>query len=249
MESQTVNPYADFDETVPTVQRFEQTVSTAPSQLPDALEWITPKAETSGTSSPLAALTVARNLVFIVALSAFSSMSPQPIALSSSRRREIVTSAESSPTSVDPAIVEQMRQIFVRGASEFFQDGMDSNFAQELLLSVMEYGNAAIDATSEYLFSSAANSDVASEALRRLAEVEDRRISASRWSLLQRGLKHRSSRVRDGAVLGFSSLDDGRALQFLKSAETEERVPELRRLIQNVIEQLGTTHGEAAAQG
>jgi hypothetical protein len=243
-----VKPYSDFDGTVPTVQRFEQTASTAPSQLPDALERTTPKAETSATSSSPAALTVARNLVFAVALSALS-MSAQPIPLSSLRRREIVTSAESSPTSVDPAIVEQMRQIFVRGASEFFEDGRDSNFAQELLLSVMEYGNAAIDAISEYLFSSAANSDVASEALRRLAEVEDRRVLASRWALLQRGLRHRSSRVRDGAILGFASLDDRRALELLKSVETEERVPELRHLIQKVIEQLGTTHGEAAAQG
>jgi hypothetical protein len=160
-----------------------------------------------------------------------------------------VISAESSPTSVDPASVEQMRQIFERGASEFFEDGMDSNFAQELLVFVLKYGNAAIDAIAEYLFSSTANSDVASEALRRLADVKDRRILASRWALLQRSLRHRSSRVRDGAILGFASLDDHRALDLLKSAEIEEPVPELRHIIQKVIEQLGATHGEASAQG
>jgi hypothetical protein len=142
-----------------------------------------------------------------------------------------------------------MRQVFEKGASEFFEDGMDSNFAQELLLSVTEHGNAAIDAIAEYLFSSTANSDVGSEALRRLADVEDQRILASRWALLQRGLRHRSSRVRDGAIIGFASLDDRRALELLKSVATEEPVPELRRLIQKVIEQLGAAHGEAAAQG
>jgi hypothetical protein len=183
-----------------------------------------------------------------VALSALS-VNPHPIPLSSWRRREVVISAESSPASVNPALVEQMRLIFERGASEFFEDGMDSNFAQELLLSVVEYGNAAIDAIAEYLFASTPNSDVGSEALRRLADVEDRRILASRWALLQRGLRHRSSRVRDGAILGFASLDDRRAIELLRSVETEEPVPELQRLIQKVIEQLGATHGEAAAQG
>ncbi len=239
--------HSDLDTAVPAVQRFEQTVSTAPSQLPDALERTTLKAETNATSSP-AALTIARHLVFAVALSALS-VSPGPTALLSWRRSEIVTSAESLPASVDPALVEQMRQMFERGASEFFEDGMDSNFARELLLFVAQYGNAAIDATAEYLFSLTANSDVGSETLRRLADVEDRRILASRWALLQRGLRHRSSRVRDGAILGFASLDDRRALEFLESVKTEEPVPELRRLIQKVIEQLGATHGEVAAQG
>ena len=142
-----------------------------------------------------------------------------------------------------------MRLIFEGGASEFFEDGMDSNFAQELLLSVRMYGNAAIDAIAEYLFSSTPNPDVGSEALKRLADIKDRSILASRWALFQRGLRHKSSRVRDGAILGFASLDDRRALALLKSAVTEEQVPELQRLIQKVIEQLGATHGEAAAQG
>jgi HEAT repeat protein len=141
-----------------------------------------------------------------------------------------------------------MRRIFERGASEFFEDGMDSTFARELLFSVMEYGNAAIDAIAEYLFSSKVNSDVGSEALRRLAEIDDRRTPASRWALLRRALRHRSPRVRDGAVLGFASLDDPRALELLRSIANEEPVPELRRLIQKVIEQLGATHGKAAAK-
>jgi hypothetical protein len=243
-----VKLHPDLDWAVPGVQTFEQTVSTAPPQLPTALEQATPKAETSATSSPPDALTVARHLVFAAVLSALSA-SPQPIALPSWRRCGIVTSAESALTSVDQALAEEMRLILARGASEFFEDGMESNFARELLNSVMEYGNAAIDAISEYLSSAAANSDVGSETLRRLAEVEDRRILASRWALLQRSLRNRSSRIRDGAILGFAALDDRRALELLRSAEREETVPELRRLIQKVIEQLGATDVKAAAQG
>jgi len=233
---------------VPPIQRLEQTASTAPSQPPDNFGLITPKAETSATSPSPDALTVARNLVFVVVLSALS-VSPRPINLPSWGRREIVASAESARAEVDPVLVEEMRQMFERGASEFFEDGMDSNFARELLLSVIEHGNAAIAAIAEYVFSSTANSEVGSEALRRLADVEDRRILASRWALLERSLRHKSSRVRDGAILGFATLDDHRALELLKSVETGEPVPELRKLIQKVIEQLGVTNGETAAQG
>lgn len=239
--------HSDLERVIPAVQRFEQTVSTAPSQLPDAIEQTTPKTETSGTSSSPAALTLARQLFFAVALSALS-VGSQPLVLPTWRRHEIVVSAESSHAEVDPILAEQMRQLFERGASEFFEDGMESNFARELLLSVVEHGNAAISAIAEYVFSSAVNSEVGSEALRRLADIEDRRILASRWDLLQRSLKHRSSRVRDGAVLGFAALDDRRALELLKGVETEEPVPELRKLIRKVIEQLDLTNGKTAAQ-
>jgi hypothetical protein len=238
----------DLNRAVQKVQRFEQTVSTAPSQLPDVLERTTPKTDTSATSNVPAALALARQVLVALVLSGVS-ISPQPIAPPSWRRGEIAISAESSLESANPVLAEKMGQIFQRGASEFFADGMDSNFSRELLLAVMEYGTAAIDAIAEYLFSSTANSDVGSEALRRLADIDDRRIPASRWALLQRGLGHRSSRVRDGAILGFASLDDPRALELLRSAETEEPVPELRYVIQKVIKQLGATHGEAAAQG
>jgi hypothetical protein len=237
----------ELNRPVKTVQRFEQTASTAPSQLPDALERTASKADTSATSNAPAAINLARHVLFALVLSGIS-ISPQPIVPPSWRRGEIVISAESSPEGMNPELAQKMEQIFERGASEFFEDGMDSNFARELLLSILEYGTSAIDAIAEYLFSSTANSDVGSEALRRLADIDDRRIPASRWALLQRGIRHRSPRVRDGAILGFASLDDPRALELLKSVETEESVPELQHLIQKVIEQLGATNGKAAAQ-
>lgn len=238
----------DLNKTVQGVQSFEETVSTAPSWLPDALKHTAPVIETSATSNAPAPRALARQILIALVLSGVS-VSPQPIAPSSWRRGEIAISAESSPESINPELAKHMRQIFEKGASEFFEDGMDSNFAKELLLSVMGHGTTAIDAIAEYLFSSSANSDVGSEALRRLAEINDRRIPASRWALLNRGLRHRSSRVRDGAILGFASLDDPRALDLLKDAQTDETVPELRSLIEKVIEQLGATHGKATAQG
>lgn len=236
----------DLERAVPPLKRVEQTASTSPSQPPDALERITPKIETSATPPAALAITIARQLVLAVALSSLS-ISPQWAEPSIRRRLEAVA-AETSPAEIDPVLVKQIRQMFERGASEFFQDGMESNFARELILSVREYGDAAIMAIAEYLFSSTANPEVGSEALRRIADVADPHSLASRWGLLERGLKHRSSRVRDGAILGFAALDDPHTLEILKDAKSQEPVPELQRLIQKVIEQLGATNGETATQ-
>jgi len=237
-----------LDRDVSPVQRIEQTTATSPSQPPDALGRITPELQTNVTAGSGIARNLARQVLVAFVLSA-ASISPQGTALPLRRRFDIVASAVSSPAEVNPMLVEHMRIMFERGASEFFEDGMESDFAQELIHSVIEHGSAAIDAIAEYLFSSKANSDVGSEALRRIADVEDQRSLASRWALLQRSLKHRSSRVRDGAILGFAALDDSRAIEFLKVTETEEPIPELRQLIEKVIEQLGVKHGETAAQG
>lgn len=243
MELRTV-----FDGDVPSVQRVEQTAATASSLRPGVPERIDSQMVTSSTENSQYALNLARQVFVAIALSA-TSINRQGAALPLRSRYEIVASAASSHTEVDPMLVEHMRKMFERGASEFFEDGMDSNFAREFIRSVIDHGSAAIDALAEYLFSPKANSDVGSEALKRLADVEDRRSLASRWALLQRSLRHKSSRVRDGAILGFAALDDHRAIECLKDAGTEEPIPELRKLIQKVIEQLGVEHGETATQG
>jgi hypothetical protein len=242
----TARPY--LDGAPPSFQRVEQTASTSPAQPPEALEGIASETQTNTATSPRIARNFARQMLVAFALSA-ASVSPLGTALPLRRRFENLAAVESLPTEVDPILVEHMRQIFERGASEFFEDGMDSNFALELIDSVIVHGSTAIDAIAEYVFSPKANSDVGSEALRRLADVEDRRSLPARWGLLQRSLRHRSSRVRDGAILGFAALDDDRALDFLTKAEVEEQIPELRQLIKKVVEQLRVKHAEAAAQG
>lgn len=238
----------ELDSPVPSFQRVELTASTSPPQPPDEIERITPELQTNATASSQRALNLARQIICAIAFTTVSTLNPQCAARPLRRRFEIVA-VDSLPAEVDPMLVGQIRQMFERGASEFFEDGMDSSFARELVLSVIEHGSATIDAIAEYLFSTTANFDVGSEALRRIADIKDRRSLASRWALLQRSLKHRSSRVRDGAILGFATLDDHRALEVLKSVETEEPIPELQKLIQKVIEQLGVTHVETAAQG
>ena len=166
--------------------------------------------------------------------------------------RKRYDAAESSTTAVecDPELLSEIRELFEQGASEFFQDGVHSAFSRTLLVTLAQHGRAAFRAVAEYLFSGDANPDVVSEALRWLADLNDPSTFLDRWSLLQCTLNDRSPRVRDGAILGFATLDDPRALPILLGARDIEQIVELRRLIDKVIEQLNaTTHAAATANG
>lgn len=166
------------------------------------------------------------------------------------RRRDEFAAAESSTTGVerDAELVKQVEKIFEQGASEFFQDGMYSEFSRSLMAILTQYGRAAFRAIAEYVFSGRGNADVISEALRWLADFDDPATLSQRWAILHRTLKNHSPLVRDGAILGFAALDDPRARSPLLERQNSEPIPELRRLIQQVVDQLNATHGDAAPQ-
>ena len=189
-------------------------------------------------------------LVLLAALSAPSGLGTVPIESYTGRKR-YETVAESATTDVecDSELVEQVRELFERGASEFFQDGMHSAFSRGLLALLAQQGRKAFRAIGEYVFSLGTNPDVVSEALRWLADFEDPATLPMRWVILQRALRDRSPRVRDGAILGFAALDDPRARSLLLTAQELEPVAELQRLIGQVVKQLSAKHVPAAPHG
>ncbi len=189
-------------------------------------------------------------LVLWAALIAAGSAGTAPIERYARRRRD-ETTAESSTAEIerDPELLDEIRKLFEQGASEFFQDGMYSSFSRALLLILAQHGRAAFQAIAEYVFSGAANADVVSEALRWLADFNNPATLPQRWAILQRTLQDRSPRVRDGAVLGFAALDDPRARELLLETQKKEMIPELRRLIQQVIDQLNATDAHATSHG
>jgi hypothetical protein len=167
------------------------------------------------------------------------------------RRRRDETTAESSTADVerDPELLNQVKRLFEQGASEFFQDGMYSAFSRALLVMLSQHGRAAFQAIAEYVFSGVGNADVVSEALRWLADFNDPATLPQRWAILERTLRDQSPRIRDGAILGFGALDDPRARQLLLETQRVEPIPELRRLIQQVIDQLNATDALASSNG
>ena len=165
-------------------------------------------------------------------------------------RRRYDTAAESSTADVerDPELLEQVEKIFEQGACEFFQDGMESNFSRSLVALLTQHGRAAFQAIAEYVFSGSGNPDVISEALRWLGDFDDPATLPQRWAILQRTLMDHSPRVRDGAILAFAALDDPRTRPMLLETQKSESIPELRRLIQQVIDQLNATHATTSPE-
>jgi len=156
------------------------------------------------------------------------------------RRRNDQIIAESSTLAheANPYLVQEIRKLFEQGAHEFFQDGVESNFSRKLLAILRHYGREAFQAIAEYLSSESTQPDVTSEALRWVADYNDKTTFNNRWNILHSSLYSSSPRVRDGAILGFAAIDDPRAIKLLREAKTSERIAELRVLIDHVVMQL-----------
>src|SRR6266849_5956946 len=105
-------------------------------------------------------------------------------------RREGGGENDTSPVEVASELVEQVREVFERGADEFFQDGMESNFSRELLSFVAQHGRSAFEAMLRYVYSGQANPDSLGEALRWIADFDDPATLAQRWSLLRRSIEY-----------------------------------------------------------
>jgi hypothetical protein len=73
----------------------------------------------------------------------------------------------------------------------------------------------------------------------RVADVNDSTTLSRRWQILKDSLRSHSPIIRDGAILGFATLDDPRAASLLGEARNAEQVHELQGLIDQVLRQLG----------
>jgi hypothetical protein len=139
---------------------------------------------------------------------------------------------------VNPIFKRQIERLFNEGSSEFFQDGVDSNFSRSLLRLLKADSVETVNAIAEYLIQGEPKEEVASEALTSISEFENQETLTHRWDILRRSLASSSAIVRDGAILGFANLDHASALPELRKAREKEPLVELRRLLDRVIEQL-----------
>lgn len=130
--------------------------------------------------------------------------------------------------SVNAEIFVQAQEIFAAGKYDDFEDGFESKFSRALQVFVRRNGFVAVAALQNLILLPETNLAVSAEALRWLGQIEQPSSYSARMSLLMRSLSHPSGRVRDGAVLGLSSLDDPKSLTFLRGAIKEEPIQELR---------------------
>jgi len=149
-------------------------------------------------------------------------------------------SVESSTSSfaVSGLLDKQASLIFTGAKEEIFEDGMESDFSRNLSSFIASFGHSAMEVIIPMILSEQTNTEVASDAFRILGQLNHQTTYRDRLWLLERGLYSVSTRVRDGAVLGLAFLNDSLAIAPLKSAIERERIPELRKDMEQILAQL-----------
>lgn len=121
---------------------------------------------------------------------------------------------------------------------EEFELGKISVLSRRLTQLVKEHDLNAITAIVNSLLQGRANMEVTGEVLQWLGDLEHFPSQNIRRNALEHFLSHQSTWVRDGALLGLESLSDPDALPALQSALLIEKIPEMKRNIQGVVDYL-----------
>jgi hypothetical protein len=121
-----------------------------------------------------------------------------------------------------------------------FEDGIETEFSKRLTALVRSYGPLSKDILAGLFEDKTVSPEAQSEALRWLGRMEDQQSRETRLWLLERSLNSPAPIVRDGAILGLASMDDPRAIRYLRIAIEKEKLPELRSDMLEVLDQLST---------
>lgn len=120
-------------------------------------------------------------------------------------------------------LLDDAQAIFAAACTESFEDGFDGNFSCALSRFILEHANTAVDIVSDIILREHISPDVAAEALRCLAEMDNQATYEARRTLLERSLGCSSHIVRDGAVIGLADLSDPHAIPSLEAAAAREK--------------------------
>lgn len=162
----------------------------------------------------------------------------KPALVAEARIPRILPETSTSQPERAPKIDTKVRHAFAAAVDEIFEDGMCSEFSTRLEALVIDYGDACIEAVAKLLIYEEARPEIASEALRCLGRIDHPSSYSQRLWLLEKCLLSPSGAVRDAAALGLASLDDPRALPYVRQAADRERIPLLRTFLQQVVDQL-----------
>ena len=132
----------------------------------------------------------------------------------------------------------QIASLFDAAKEEYFEDGIESEFERNLVAIVKNYGQIVVNELAYLILNQKVSNEVASEALRCLGSLYHSVTYKFRLWLLEASLLSPSAMVRDGAILGLASLDDRHALPYLKRVIAQELCEELRRNMEQVLDQL-----------
>jgi hypothetical protein len=128
--------------------------------------------------------------------------------------------------------------VFRGAAEERFEDGMESAFSRNLESTVRRYGLKSFEILTRLLADPTMPASVWAEAMRWLGRADDALPLQRRLWLLEKGLTSPSASVRDGALLGLSSIDDASAIPYVERAIAVETIGELRADMRQLLAQL-----------
>lgn len=146
------------------------------------------------------------------------------------KKLEVAQSAE--------GIMNRVKDVLIVGEGEMLESGEASELAEELAEVVRLYGSSAISLIANNIFDGTVGPTVASEVLCILGDLDDGETHGDRLLLLKKGLSNKSSRIRVGAVLGLSRLEDPRSIDHLEAAHKSEPYEFLQRYISQAIQVL-----------
>ena len=154
-----------------------------------------------------------------------------------------ITSATNLDKELDIAqfqegVMNRVKDVLIVGEGEMLESGVVSELAEELAEVVRLYGSSAIRSIANNIFGGTVGPTVASEVLCILGDLDDSVTHDDRLSLLVKGLSNKSSRIRVGAVLGLSRLEDLRSIDHLEAAHKNEPYEFLQRYISQAIQVL-----------
>lgn len=140
-------------------------------------------------------------------------------------------------------------RLFESAGELYFEDGMESDFSRELVSVVKKYGNLAMGEIGYLITYGRVDDEVAGEALRWLACMDDASTYGWRLWILEKSLSSKSPVVRDGAALGLASMGDAHAIQYIRKAIDEETITELSYDLQGALKEVEVSLDAAPATG
>ncbi len=135
-------------------------------------------------------------------------------------------------------LIVQLRDDLAGLTVQELEDGMTADLGEKLLAMMQTYGNEAVKALASIIASENVSAEILSHTLRWLARIDDPKTYDGRLRLLTDCLRSPSHIIRDGALLGLSTLADRRAVDAIRSAAACETRASLKRDMDEVLKQL-----------
>lgn len=143
----------------------------------------------------------------------------------------------STVLTLNPHVEARFEALFQRNSEEYFEDGIESDFSREIETLANTNRDSASAILTRLLEADSVKPDVWAEAMRWLGQTHAL-TRESRLLLLAKGLFSASPTIRDGAIVGLASLQDGGAIPYLKKALDKEPSDDLRTDVRTLIEWL-----------